>query len=373
MRVIIYANGTDGTDVTAFVETLTWSGDYQACARTLEFSLVSSYTDKTIASVRCELMDLVVFYDDDRIKRFEGYIWSRTKSTDGNSIDVTCYDMGYYLKRNKASYKFSNMTPDAITRRICADYGVGVGDIETPGLKISRNFLGVTLQKIIMTCYTLASEKNGLTYQMIFDGRNLNVIRRGIVDGNTVIIEGGSNLMDATITESAEKMVTRVKIYNKDDEFVRNVDNSDAIKAYGVLQEYLKQTSDDNKVKAAEKQLADNGLSQKITVNCLGDTRCITGRTVVVREPYTGIYGLFYIDADTHTWKNNQYFNKLTLNFKNIMDEQDAGSVEKMSAGGSSSAKSTKKSVTNTTDENSERPYYRYNPDGTERERPKEL
>lgn len=44
-------------------------------------------------------------------------------------------------------------------------------------------------------------------------------------------------------------------------------------------------------------------------------------------EPYTGLYGLFFIEADTHTWKNGLYFNKLTLNLKAVMDEKETGEL----------------------------------------------
>ena len=59
----------------------------------------------------------------------------------------------------------------------------------------------------------------------------------------------------------------------------------------------------------------------------LGNIANVTGGTVVVHEPYTGVYGMFFIDSDTHTWKNGQYYNSLVLNFQNIMDEQEAGSL----------------------------------------------
>lgn len=55
---------------------------------------------------------------------------------------------------------------------------------------------------------------------------------------------------------------------------------------------------------------------------------------MVVREPYTGLYGLFYIDSDTHEWKRGQYYNKLTLNYNRIMDEQEAGSLPNASGAG---------------------------------------
>ena len=72
----------------------------------------------------------------------------------------------------------------------------------------------------------------------------------------------------------------------------------------------------------AKKLLADKGPTQKITVNTLGDIRCITGTVVELLEPHTGLVGEFYIDSDVHTWKRGQYYNKLTLNFKNIMSER---------------------------------------------------
>ena len=47
---------------------------------------------------------------------------------------------------------------------------------------------------------------------------------------------------------------------------------------------------------------------------------------MLLRDTGSGVSGLFWIDADTHTWKNGQYFCKLTLNFRNLLDETSAGS-----------------------------------------------
>lgn len=58
----------------------------------------------------------------------------------------------------------------------------------------------------------------------------------------------------------------------------------------------------------------------------LGDPRLIAGEAVRLRDTGSGVSGLFWIDADAHTWKNGQYFCKLTLNFRNLLDETSAGS-----------------------------------------------
>lgn len=51
--------------------------------------------------------------------------------------------------------------------------------------------------------------------------------------------------------------------------------------------------------------------------------------TAVVREPVTGICGLFWIISDSHTWRRNLYQTKLTLSLEALMDSQTAGSEPK--------------------------------------------
>lgn len=327
MIKILLTNSKGKTNITQLVPEITNSGDYQSCARTLEFSLASSYTDKNVPVVACELGNAVTFKQDNRTL-FDGFIFERQKDTEGNTISLTCYDRGIYLKRNEAVRKFKNVTPEAITKRLCADFDIPVGFIATTGIKVTRNFVGTgtSLYKMIQAVYTLASEQTGKQYIARFNGAKLEVIEKAVT-GETLIIEGGSNLMSAYVTESISNMINQVAIYNSDDKLIKTVNDVEAVRQYGLLQSYLKQPDKEDATAKAKKLLADNGVSQKITVNNLGNIANVTGGTVVVKEPYTGLYGLFYIDADVHTWKLGQYYNKLTLNFKSIMDEQEAGSL----------------------------------------------
>ena len=75
----------------------------------------------------------------------------------------------------------------------------------------------------------------------------------------------------------------------------------------------------------AKAYLEDNGLKQTATVECMGDPVLISGNAVMLRDNATGTVGLFWIDSDTHTWKNGQYFCRLSLNFGNIMHNVNAG------------------------------------------------
>jgi hypothetical protein len=209
---------------------------------------------------------------------------------------------------------------------LCSEFGIDTGTIATTGVKIKRNFPGCSLYKIIQTAYTLAAEETGKHYMIRFSGSKLCVIEKAKSD-ETMIIEGGKNLMSASVTESIRNMINQVAIYNSKDNLIGTQKDADAIKLYGLMQSYIKQADGEDVTKKAKKLINDNGVSQSITVNNIGNVAKITGNTVVIKEPYTGIYGLFFIDRDVHTWKLEQYYNKLTLNFRNIMDEQEAGSL----------------------------------------------
>ena len=98
----ITIKNSDGTfDITQLVTIVSISGDYQQCSRTLDFSMVSSPIDNSIPSIRCELGNAVTLTENNEIM-FQGNIFSRQKSTNGNTIDVTCFDRGFYLKNNRA-------------------------------------------------------------------------------------------------------------------------------------------------------------------------------------------------------------------------------------------------------------------------------
>ncbi len=325
MLKLFITNASKTVDITESAQSITWSGDYQQCIRTLGFEIVSSYTDKNIPVVTCGLGNGVILMVAGQVL-FDGFIFERHKDTESNIISLVCYDRGIYLKRNIAAYKFTDVTPESVTKMICTDFGIAAGSIAATGINISRNFIGVSLYSIIQTVYTLAADQTNKKYIVSFKGSKLNVTEKTVTD-KTLIIEGGKNLMSASSSESISSMINQVVIYDSKDIQVGTQKDAEAIKLYGIMQSYLKQGDGEDVTAKAKKILSDNGISQKIVINNLGNVANITGGTVVVREPYTGLYGLFYIDSDIHTWKLGQYYNKLVVSFKNMMDEQEAGSL----------------------------------------------
>lgn len=333
--------GKAGTkDLTQLVQRATWSGDKASCARTLEADIACIAGDALLPQADIELGDRVLFYGDAQL--FDGFVFSVQVGTSDRTKTIKAFDRGVYLNRNQGYYAFQRTTPEDIVRRVAEDFGIPLGEIARTGYRFSRNFLGQSLYKIIATAYTLASADTGEKYRVEFSLDRLSV-RRIEQDDNTLIIRGGSNLLTASVTESIEEMTNRVRVVNKSYRAVDTVEDADAIARYGVMQSVLNQGEDS--AKQAKAVLADGGAKQKVTLTCMGDTRSITGRAVAVYESHTGLWGLYWIESDSHTWQNGIYTNKLVVSYKKTMDEQEAGSLmaaQKKSAS-SKTAKSTEK------------------------------
>lgn len=314
----------NGRECAERVQAVTWAGSISECARTLDFGLFDP-----AGAVPCEMGSRVVYRRGSALL-LDGFIFSRGRDMEGPLLDLSCADRGLYLKRNKAAYKFKGLTPEAFTRRLCGDFGITVGALAETGVPISRNYPGVSLYAMIATAYSLAAEQTGERYAVRFRGEALEVVakRKG---AETLVIQPGSNLRGGRVDESVEAMINQVAVYDDNGVRVGVYKDDAAISLYGLMQDYLKQAKDKDSAKEAGKLLADNGATQKITVTVdPGNPELIAGSCVVLRESVTGLYGLYWIDTDTHTWtKDGGYSTKLTLNFKNIMDEEAAGSLPK--------------------------------------------
>jgi hypothetical protein len=318
---IFAINKSETKEITGLVTSATISGEYRSCCRTLDFGIIHSETEPRTWLVDLELGDNIKVTENEQTV-FYGVIFSKKKATGGKEIDFGCNDFGIYLKKNKGSYVFNGMTPEVITKKVCSDFGVQVGDVATTGVRVKRNFIGVSLYNIIMTSYTLANDKK---YYCEFEEERLNVREKGTVLATP--LEGGVNLLTSSVSESMESMVNRVRAYNKDDKLIQEIGNAEDYK-YGYMTEFLRVTDNMEDYQLKAKKMLQ-GIERKITVTNFGDIGYRTGRKVVVKEPYTGLIGEFYIDADQHNWKNGIYTNKLTLNFQNLMDEKESGTDAK--------------------------------------------
>lgn len=326
-------NSKGRMNVTQLVATWKWSGDKRQAVRTIQMQVLSSPSDKHIPVVDWATGGTVEMLQDGE-ELFYGKVLKRSKSTGSSTIDLTCHDNARHLVRNSFMRKYTSKTPEEITSQLVNELNqelgltLEIGSIAETNIAISRLFLSGndSAYDIILTCYTLAAKTTGEKYHIGFRGRKLFVTAMQPTN-RTLVIRGKSNLIGAHVTESIENLVTQVQIYDTQDKFVRSINDGIREKLYDPIRKIVKQTASDDRATYAQKLLDSGGLDQKITLDNIGNIACVSGGTVVVEEPYTGLYGLFYIDADIHEWKRQQYYNKLTLNLKNIMDEKEVGTL----------------------------------------------
>ena len=148
--------------------------------------------------------------------------------------------------------------------------------------------------------------------------------------------EEGKNILSSNFKESVSNMVNKVLIVDDNGDKISEVSNDEWLKTYGLFQDVYKKQED--KDSNAEAKAMLSGVEQSCSLSGFGDTTCITGYGVEVKDNYTGLVGLFYIDSDTHTWEGGNYTIDLELNFKNIMNEVSAGQDEQTESNSSSSS-----------------------------------
>lgn len=325
--VKIRTTDPDGTsaNITHLCKSIKWSGDYRNAARTLSFSPAASSVDKNLPKAPTELGGSAQFWHDGELL-MDAYSLDRTRDSLGTTIDVTAYDKGLYLTRNYKYLRVNQQTPEAVAAALCAEFGIQTGELAQTGVTITRNFFGVSLYKIIMTMYTLAADQTGEKYRIRFRGAKMEVVQMRQND-ESILLKPGCNLLFCTTKESASSVTNSVAIYDDECNLMQTQEDSEAVALYGLMQEAVKSSAYEDPAAHAKQILAEKKMQTTITLSALGCLKLVTGNTVAVQEPVTGVCGLFWILSDTHTWTRGIYQTKITVSLEALMDRQTAGSL----------------------------------------------
>lgn len=306
--------GGDVREITALVQSLTWSGDIRQTARELSGTLVVP-RDGSVEPPALEEGAWFTLAAQERTLFFGPLVQCSTNSRSA-LVNISALDRGRFLAGNEGFYKFTNVTPEAAARTICGDFGIPAGALAQTGIRLSQNFPGKSLDGIIRSLYTMAGDQNGKRYLLRFTGAGaFEVVEKP--GAATLEI---AQTMGVTNTWSIEQLDNRVSIYTDDGALVRNVDSTESIRINGTLSHVLKQRSGEDADAEAQAWLEDHGIQQNLTVEILDPPLdLIAGAAVILRDAGSGVSGLFWVDADTHSWKNHIHSGKFSLNFRNLM------------------------------------------------------
>ena len=306
-------------DITHLVNTITWSGSRIQAARKLEFTYTQEPRDPNFPVYVMSIGETVKAYSEDGDIQFVGNIYTTERKTSASTITVTCYDNLFVLSKSKTTRKFTNMTAEDITKAICKEMGIKVGNLAETKEKITFIANNKSGYQIILMAYTEASKKTGKKYQSMMEGDELDIIEKGsLIEG--LVIDQYRNITDSSYKESIENMVNKVMVTDDKGNFIRYESNDNHIRRYSMIQAVYKESKNKN----TQEEVKDifKGPERSGTIDCLGDYDALSSYSIEIRDVITQLSGKFWIKSDTHTFQEGQHSMKLEIEFENIMTEE---------------------------------------------------
>ena len=332
---LIIIKGEQGYDVTQLVETIKWKGRKGSSARTLTATLIDDDGYKHARSgIDVEKGHQCLFNYNGK-ELFRGIIMTQTQ-TNRKKLQFTAYDNGIYLANNKDTFTYENKTASDVFRDCCTRFGLPMGDVAKCSYKIPELTKSKTTAfDAIADALSLDFDATGIRHYVASSKGKLSLLtrRENIMQW---VIEVGQNITTYSYTRSIEDIKTRVKMVSKEGTTVAEKKNAALEKRIGVFQEI--DQPDESLTTAQVNDLIASILEEKSTpertlnVEAVGIAEVISGIGVYIIIPELGLSRTFYVDEDTHTFKDNMHTMTLKLNYANDLAKEEKNSEQ--AAGG---------------------------------------
>ncbi len=319
------------TDLSPLVRgRITWEGSRLQVARRLEFSYVFEPRDPNLQQYVINLGETVYAYDEEGNEVFEGNVYRIERNTQQSEIQITCYDHLFVLCRSKMTRKFTDMTAEDITKAVCAEMGVLVGNLAETGKKISFIAQEKTGYQIIMIAYTEAAKQINaaktnaadpdVLFHPVMNGAALDVIKKGTLIENWQA-DQFTNMENSQYKESIENLIDRVMITDEQGNVTGYQSNDEWIQKYSMFQDVYKTNPNEN----AQEQIKAmfHGPDREGILDLLGDYRVKSSYSIAIQDIITQLTGKFWVKSDTHTFENGIHEMRLEIEFENIMNKEE--------------------------------------------------
>lgn len=328
MRLQLIKAGGGQYDITNAVTKIEWSGSASQASRQLSVDYLNAPFDN-FHLPQMSTGDVLSFAPSDE-EVFYGQLFGSEKSAAVGTITFTAMDAMKNLLESSGQYNFKNLPPETIAQMVCDDAQFPVRYLYPTGVNIASMICDdMTLYDIIMAAYTKAHRITGDKYFPMIYKRGLGIYKtEWIVSG--FVLDDYSNLMEATIQETMDNIVNKVKIYDDKGAQIGEVEDASSLSLFGTFQKIYKQEEGVDPTTAAKNLLA-TAPTQTIKVKSIGDVNCLSCYFVRVHDMTTGLSGKYWISSDKHTWENGSYTMELELTFDSIMGEVDAPTEEEAS------------------------------------------
>lgn len=323
---LIIIKGEQGYDVTQLVEQIKWRGRKGSSSRTLNVTLVDDDGYKHARSEIDVEQGHQCLFNYNGKELFRGIIMTQTQS-ERKRLIFTAYDNGIYLANNKDTFTYENKTASDVFRDCCTRFGLPMGEVAECTYKIPELTKSKTTAfDAIADALSLDFDATGIRHYVSSDKGKLSLLtrRENILQW---VIEVGQNLSSYSYTRSIENIKTRVKMVSKEGTTLAEKSNAGLEEKIGVFQEIDK--PDESLTPAQINDLIESILDEKSTpertldVEAMGITDVISGIGIYIIIPELGLSRTFYVDSDTHTFKDNMHTMSLKLNYANDLSKPE--------------------------------------------------
>lgn len=325
---LIIIKGEQGYDVTQLVEQVKWKGRKGSSSRTLNVTLIDDDGYKHARSEIDVEQGHQCLFSYNGTELFRGIIMTQTQSN-RKKLQFTAYDNGIYLANNKDTFTYENKTASDVFRDCCTRFGLPMGEVANCSYKIPELTKSKTTAfDAIADALSLDFDATGIRHYVSSDRGKISLLtrRENIMQW---VIEVGQNLSSYSYTRSIEDIKTRVKLVSKEGTTLAEKSNAALEKKLGVFQEIDR--PDESLTTAQINDLIASILDEKSTpertldVEAMGIAEVISGIGVYIIIPELGLSRTFYVDEDTHTFKDNLHTMSLKLNYANDLAKEPKG------------------------------------------------
>lgn len=322
---LIIIKGEQGYDVTQLVEQIKWKGRKGSSSRTLTVKLIDDDGYKHARSEIDVEKGHQCLFSFNGTELFRGIIMTQTQSNK-KMLTFTAYDNGIYLANNKDTFTYENKTATEVFKDCCTRFGLPMGEVASCSYKIPELTKSKTTAfDAIADALSLDFDATGIRHYVASEKGKLKLLtrRENILQW---VIEVGQNLSTYSYTRSIEDIKTRVKMVSKEGTTIAEKSNSSLEKKIGVFQEINQ--PDESLTTAQINDLIASILDEKSTpertlsVEAIGIPEVISGIGVYIIIPELGLSRTFYVDEDTHTFKDNMHTMSLKLNYANDLAKE---------------------------------------------------
>lgn len=325
---LIIIKGERADDVSQLVEKIGWRGRKGSSARTLAVTMIDDDGYKHARSDIDVEQGHQCIFSYNGAELFRGIIMSQSQSNK-KKLTFTAYDNGIYLANNEDTFTYENKTASDVFRDCCTRFGMPMGEVAECSYKIPElTKPKTTAFDAIADALSLDFDATGIRHYVASSKGKLSLLtrRENIMQW---VIEVGQNITTYSYTRSIEDIKTRVKMVSKEGTTVAEKKNAALEKRIGVFQEI--DQPDESLTTAQVNDLIASILEEKSTpkrtlnVEAVGIAEVISGIGVYIIIPELGLSRTFYVDEDTHTFKDNMHTMTLKLSYANDLAKEKKG------------------------------------------------